>query len=155
MYAPSRFGYGFVTRFQRCISRTVMRTIVPRTHFAYRYRRACVYCLHECLVCATMSFRPPMPPLVAPGRRQRPCPHACTARPHHYCLHVLFPGLEPPGCRSGPYQPFWLDACVVIISKSTLLRSSSREAFGHCCCCSLSFFVFTLKANPFDRRNAQ
>ena len=33
-----------------------MRTIAPRTHFA------CVHCLHKCLVCATVFFRPLAPP---------------------------------------------------------------------------------------------
>ncbi len=111
-YAASRFGYGSVARFQWCICRTVMRTIAQRTQSACRYRHACVYCLHECLVCATMSFRP----LTPPGASGRTRTHACTARPHN-CLHVLSPGLEPPSCRSGPRSAF-LVGCVVILSLS-------------------------------------
>ncbi len=100
---------GPVPRFQRCICRTVMLTIAPRTHFACRYRHVCVYCLLECLVCACNDVVPAF-------WRQRPCPHACTARPHH-CLHILSRGLEPPGCRSGPRSQF-LVGCVVILSRS-------------------------------------
>ncbi len=68
-----------------------MRTFALRAHVACRYRHACVYCLHECLVCATMSFRQ----LTPPGASGRARMHALHARPHH-CLHVLYPGLEPP-----------------------------------------------------------
>ncbi len=81
-----------------------MRTIAPRTNFACRYFHSCVYCMHECLVSATMSF-----------------PHACTPRPHH-CLQVLSPGLEPPGCRSGPRSTF-LTGCVVKFSPSLISRT--------------------------------
>ncbi len=68
-----------------------------------------MYCLHGCLVCATIFLA------ADTTRCQRPYLHACTARPHHY-LHVLNPpGLEPRGCRSGPRSTF-LVGCVVILS---------------------------------------
>ena len=56
-----------------------MRTIIPRTHFACRNWQACVHCLHERLVCATMSVRPP-----ASGGHQAPA--GMPARTH--ALHV-------------------------------------------------------------------
>ena len=56
-----------------------------------------VYCLHECLVCATMSCRPLMPP----GASGRARTHALHVPIIAY-VHVLSPGLEPPGRRSGP-----------------------------------------------------
>ena len=49
-----------------------MWTIAPFAHFACRYCHAYVHCLHERLVCATMSFRP----LAPRTRHQRLCPHA-------------------------------------------------------------------------------
>ncbi len=54
--------------------------------------------------------------------------HACTARAHH-CLQFMSPGLEPPGCRSGPRSvlPF---GCVVIpflYHQYRLLRCEDME----------------------------
>ncbi len=85
-----------------------MRTIAPRTHFACRYRHACVYCLHGCLVCATISFQP----LTPPGASGRARTHALqsTSLPTRF-----IPGLEPPGCRSCPISTFPV-GCVVILS---------------------------------------
>ncbi len=95
-----RFWYA--PRLQRCICRTVMWTIAPRTNFACRYRHACVYCLHECLVCATMSFRPMAPP-------------GASGRAHTHALHVHIIAntfytrawsLRAAGLAL--HQPFWL-----------------------------------------------
>ena len=128
-----------------------MWTIAPRTNTACHSRRACVYCLHECLVCAMVVFRP-----LAPGtRRHRPCYMARTARPHR-CLQCLSPGLEPPGCRSGTKSTFlvgrvellsldqiqgarvpYTSACSIrCLQRSTStphLESTARPALGSAC----------------------
>ncbi len=79
-----------------------MRTIAPRTNFACRYRHGCVYCLHECLVCATVSFWPLMPP-GASG-------HARTHALHvHIIAYTFYPrawSLRSEGLALD--QPFWL-----------------------------------------------
>ena len=102
-FIPARFEFGSVTRFQRCICTTVMRTFAQRTHFACRYRYACVHCLHACLVCATMSFRPLMPP----GASGRTRTHALHA---HIIVYTFYPrawSLRAAGLALD--QPFWLD----------------------------------------------
>ncbi len=80
-----------------------MRTVAPRTHFACRYCHACVYYLHECLVCATMSFRPLTPP-GASGRTRTHALHvdiiAYTFYPRAWSLRAAGPALD---------QPCWLD----------------------------------------------
>ncbi len=80
-----------------------MRTIAPRTNFACFYRLACVYCLHECLVCATMSFRPLTPP-GASGRARTHALHvyitAYTFYPRAWSLRAADLALD---------QAFWLD----------------------------------------------
>ncbi len=68
-----------------------MQTVAPRTHFACRYHHACLYSLHESLVCCMCNG---VFPAAGAGGRARPL--ACTARPHH-CLQVISPDLEPPG----------------------------------------------------------
>ncbi len=80
-----------------------MQTIAQRTHFACRYRHACVYCLHECLVCATMSFRPLTPP-GASGHTRAHAQHG------HIIAYTLYPrawSLRAAGLALD--QPFWLD----------------------------------------------
>ncbi len=69
-------------------------------------------------------------------RRQRPCPHTCTARPHH-CLHNISPSLEPPGCRSGPRSTF-LVGCVVFLSLSL---NTFDGYLGANRCSNLSFII--------------
>ena len=113
LYFPSRSGYDYSATYSFPLHWCMLEgdadncTVYTLCLPVYR---ACVYRLHECLVCATMSFRP----LAGATRHQRPCLHACTARPHH-CLQVPSPGLEPPGCRSGPRSTF-LVGCVVTLS---------------------------------------
>ncbi len=51
MYAPSRFGYASVIRFQRCICRTVMRTTGPRTHYHF----LAVIAMLVCVACMSAS----------------------------------------------------------------------------------------------------
>ena len=84
----------------------------------------------SCL-CALLAWVPRLCNDVLPAagatRHQRPCPHACTARPHH-CLQVLSLGLEPPGCRSGPRSTF-LVGCVVISLSQRIIDCSVRHIF--------------------------
>ena len=65
--------------------------------------RACVHCLHECLVCATMSFRPLAPPGTS-GRARTHALHvpiiACKFYPRAWSLGAAGLALD---------QPFWLD----------------------------------------------
>ena len=77
--------------------------------------RACVYCLHECLVCATMSFRPLAPPGTSGRARTRGNTfYIPSARTH--ALHVPIIAckfyrrawsLRAAGLALD--QPFWLD----------------------------------------------
>ena len=77
-----RFPFWIRLCFQRCICRTVMRTIAQRTHFACRYRHVCVYCLLESLVCACDDV---VPAAGASGRARTHALHvhiiACTFYP--------------------------------------------------------------------------
>ncbi len=107
-----RFPFWIRFYFQRCIYRTVMRTIAQRTV----HTLLAVIAMLVCIVCMSASSVQRCFSAADATRRQRPYPHACTARPRH-CLHVLSPGLEPPGCRSGPRSTFLVE-CVVIFSLS-------------------------------------
>ena len=74
-----------------------MRTIVPYTRFACRYYHACVCCLHECLVCATMSVRPAAGATIQAAQAvaaAMPARMQCTFPPSPASS---IPGLEPPG----------------------------------------------------------
>ena len=78
----------------------IIDAVISVQHFACCYCQACVYCLHECLVCATMSVR-----------RQRPCMHACTARsvPIIACKFYVSPVWSLRAAGLALDQPFWLD----------------------------------------------
>ena len=72
--------------------------------------RVCAYCLHECLVCATMSFRPLAPPNTS-GRARMHELHvpiiACKFDPRAWSFRAAGLALD---------QPCFLVGCVVVIS---------------------------------------
>ncbi len=111
------FYIKFCYSFQRRIYVGRRCGYLHRTYFACHYRHACVYCLHECLVCATMSFQPLTPPGASGHARTHALEgiylifplHALHTRSHHR-LHVLSPGR-----RSGPRSTF-LVGCVANLS---------------------------------------
>ena len=96
-----------VTTIQRAAAEPAFQTV---------YRISCRYDVLVHIACMSassvlMSFRP----LAPPGTSSRARTHALHV-PIIACIGLI-PGLEPPGCKSGPISTF-LVVCVVILSLS-------------------------------------
>ena len=104
--------------------RMVMRTT---NCTAYTLCLPLLSCLCVCIACMRASSVQRFP-----SGSRRHCTkrwrHTCTAHPHH-CLQVSFPGLEPPGCRSGPRISFlWMCGnCFLYLS---LLLAAQQSTYA-------------------------